>query len=376
MKRIFFLTFVLALAVVMTTSSQTYELRLTRTISANTLTIDVMIGNASPAFVPGTMTLLFNYNTSALSTPARVSANDGPWRAANDPDYNGLLLSTGTGYAGLTVEFAGDADNNGPTVTSAFKRVGSISFTILNKSLLPSLTWMGKGVTTQVFKVTTPGTAHDQTDITATGTFTNPADQPLPITLASFAVSPGPSSGHVKIEWATLSEVNNYGFEVERSADSSGSFETVPNGFVAGHGTTLEAHSYTFIDASAGPGRWFYRLKQLDLDGAERYSGTMCMDVVAGSRESAPIAFALLQNYPNPFNPESNIKFSVEQTGRATLQVYSITGQRVATLFDGLAESGQYYQVTFGGGKMASGAYIYRLQSGGKSSVKRMLLIR
>lgn len=376
MKRILSITSVLALAVVLTASSQTYEVRLARTISANTLTVDVMIGNASPAFVPGTMTLLFNYNTSALSTPARVAANDGPWRAANDADYNGLLLSTGAGYAGLTVEFAGGDDNNGTTVTSAFTRVGSISFTILNHNLFPSLTWTGKDITTQVFKVTTPGTAPDQTNITATGTFTNPADQPLPITLASFAVSPGTSSGNVKIEWSTLSEVNNYGFEVERSADSSGSFESVPNSFVAGHGTTLDVHSYTFIDASAAPGRWFYRLKQLDLDGAVRYSGTICMDVLASSGEAAPVAFALLQNYPNPFNPESTIKFSVEQTGRATLQVYSITGQRVATLFDGLAESGQYYHVTFGGTRLASGAYIYRLQSGGKSSVKRMLLIR
>jgi hypothetical protein len=376
MKRTLFVTLVLVLAVVMTASSQTFEVRLARTINANTLTIDVMLGNASPAFVPGTMTLLFNYNTSALSTPVRVSANDGPWRAANDADYNALLLSTGAGYAGLTVEFAGGDNNNGPTVTAAFTRVGSISFTILNKSLLPSLTWMGKGVTTQVFKVTTPGTAPDQTDITVNGTFTNPVDQPLPITLASFLVSPGSSSGNVKIEWATLSETNNYGFEVERSADSSGSFETVPNSFVAGHGTTLDAHSYAFVDVSAGPGRWFYRLKQTDLDGGARYSEAKSLDIVAGLRESAPIAFALLQNYPNPFNPQSNIKFSVEQTGRATLQVYSITGQLVATLFDGLAESGQYYAVTFGGGKFASGAYIYRLQSGGKSSVKRMLLIR
>ena len=377
MKHNLFLTAALVLAVVMTASSQSYELRLNRTLSPTTLTIDVMIGNASPSFVPGTMTLLFNYNTAALGSPTRVSASDGPWRAANDADYSALLLSSGTGYVGLTVEFGGGDDDNGPSLSTSFIRVGRIQFPILNKNLLPTLTWMGKGITTQVFKLTTPGTANGgQTNITATGTFTNPVDQPLPITLASFAVSPAASTGKVKIEWATISEINNYGFEVEKSADSSGSFETVPNSFVAGHGTTLNSYTYSFVDASVSPGRWFYRLKQIDLGGGAQYSSSITVNMASASRESAPVAFALLQIYPNPFNPQSEIKFSVEQTGRATVQVYSITGQLVTTLFDGIAESGQYYLVTFGGVKLASGAYIYRLQSGGKSSVKRMMLLR
>ena len=93
-------------------------------------------------------------------------------------------------------------------------------------------------------------------------------------------------------------------------------------------------------------------------------------------KETSPIAFALMQNYPNPFNPESEIKFSVEKSGRATLQVFNVAGQLVATLFDGVAEAGQYYHIRFGSSHLASGVYFYRLQSFNKTDVKKMLLMR
>jgi len=62
-----------------------------------------------------------------------------------------------------------------------------------------------------------------------------------------------------------------------------------------------------------------------------------------------------MQNYPNPFNPETEIAFAVESTGKATLRVYNLLGQEVATLFDGLADPGRYYRVRFGGVGLPSG---------------------
>ena len=93
-------------------------------------------------------------------------------------------------------------------------------------------------------------------------------------------------------------------------------------------------------------------------------------------KETAPVVFALMQNNPNPFNPESEIKFSVEKSGRATLQVFNIAGQLVATLFDEVAEAGQYYHIRFGSSNLASGVYFYRLQSFNKTDVRKMLLVR
>jgi hypothetical protein len=90
----------------------------------------------------------------------------------------------------------------------------------------------------------------------------------------------------------------------------------------------------------------------------------------------APIEFSLKQNYPNPFNPATTITFSVEQTGQATLDVYNILGQKVMTLFDGMAEAGQYHHVRLDGSNLSSGIYFYRLQSGQKSDLKKLILLK
>jgi len=92
--------------------------------------------------------------------------------------------------------------------------------------------------------------------------------------------------------------------------------------------------------------------------------------------EVVPVKFALMQNYPNPFNPETQITFTVENAGKATLRVYNLLGQEVATLFDAPAETGRYYHVRFGGAGLPSGAYIYRLDSGQKVATMRMLLLK
>jgi hypothetical protein len=91
--------------------------------------------------------------------------------------------------------------------------------------------------------------------------------------------------------------------------------------------------------------------------------------------ETAPREFSLSQNYPNPFNPSTEIKFSVENSGHATLDVFSMLGQKVATLFDGRAEAGQYYNVQFNA-PVASGIYFYKLQSGTRTELKKMVLVK
>ncbi len=99
--------------------------------------------------------------------------------------------------------------------------------------------------------------------------------------------------------------------------------------------------------------------------------------VVAVKEQSEiPANFALHQNYPNPFNPSTTIKFSVEKTDRATLDVYNILGQHIARLYDEAAEAGVYHTVRFDAANFASGTYICRLQSGGKSQVRKFLLLR
>jgi hypothetical protein len=89
-----------------------------------------------------------------------------------------------------------------------------------------------------------------------------------------------------------------------------------------------------------------------------------------------PKSFSLSQNYPNPFNPSTMIEFSLPQKSHATLKVYNVLGQEVATLLDGVKEAG-VFRVTFDAGKLSSGMYIYRLNAdGGISESKRMMLLK
>lgn len=85
--------------------------------------------------------------------------------------------------------------------------------------------------------------------------------------------------------------------------------------------------------------------------------------------------FHLEQNYPNPFNPSTLIGFQLPVSGQTRLSVYDILGREVAVLADGRMSAGSH-RVTFDATGLASGIYIYRLESGGKTVTRRMLLIK
>jgi hypothetical protein len=70
------------------------------------------------------------------------------------------------------------------------------------------------------------------------------------------------------------------------------------------------------------------------------------------------------------------VKFSVPSTGQATVRVYTMVGQEVAMLFDGVAEAGRYYAVPFNAAQLASGVYFYRLVTEQKTDVRRMMLVK
>jgi len=199
---------------------------------------------------------------------------------------------------------------------------------------------------------------------------------PLPVQLASFTARLAPNN-LVHLEWMTVSETNNYGFEVQKRLGTAGAFFTIDGSFIAGHGTTSEPHWYSYIDPTTSPGDWRYRLKQIDLDGRTSYSEPIEVTVPTGVHGNVvPTVFALEQNYPNPFNPETEIRFSVAVTGRATLEVFDVRGRKVASVFDSVAEAGKQYRTRFNAERLTSGVYFYKLVSGSSRATKKMLLVR
>jgi hypothetical protein len=201
------------------------------------------------------------------------------------------------------------------------------------------------------------------------------SEPPLPVQLASFTGAMV-DEHTVRLEWTTLGEVNNYGFIVQRRMITEQAFVGLPNGFVPGHGTTNVPQHYRLTDNTAGRGTWFYRLKQIDLDNTAHYTDPIRIDIVTDVNVHEPIDFSLSQNYPNPFNPSTKIEFSVATTERTLLEVYDVLGQRVTTLFDGVAQSGQLYTVAFDAWNLGGGMYFYRLQNGNRSDMKKLLLLK
>jgi hypothetical protein len=82
--------------------------------------------------------------------------------------------------------------------------------------------------------------------------------------------------------------------------------------------------------------------------------------------------YRLSQNYPNPFNPGTTITFALEQTEQATVTVYTVLGQEVATLFRGIATAHVQYALAFDATRLPSGMYFYTLRSAHRYEVKKM----
>jgi len=88
-----------------------------------------------------------------------------------------------------------------------------------------------------------------------------------------------------------------------------------------------------------------------------------------------PLEITLNQNYPNPFNPSTQIQYALPESGQVRLDVYTITGQLVATLVNETMNAGTH-SITFNANSLASGVYLYRLQTGSVVLTKKMTLLK
>ncbi|MCP4580444.1 MAG: T9SS type A sorting domain-containing protein, partial [candidate division Zixibacteria bacterium] len=88
-----------------------------------------------------------------------------------------------------------------------------------------------------------------------------------------------------------------------------------------------------------------------------------------------PAHIALNQNFPNPFNSSTNISFSLKDNGPVRLEIFDVTGSLVETLIDEYMPIGNY-DINWNAEDCASGTYIYKLTSGGNTSVQKAVLIK
>ena len=194
-----------------------------------------------------------------------------------------------------------------------------------------------------------------------------------PVQLATFtATFVGAQS--VRLDWTTLSELNNFGFHVQKMESGNPPVD-IPNSFIPGHGTTLERHAYTFTDSAVGTGPHAYRLRQTDLDGSDHFSEPVQAEIPTGVAQEPPRAYLLFQNYPNPFNPSTVISYQLQTTGFVHLAVYDPLGRLITTLVDGVQNPG-VKTVRWNGAGSAAGVYYCVLKAGSRVETRTLVLIR
>ena len=187
----------------------------------------------------------------------------------------------------------------------------------------------------------------------------------LPVELTSFTVSV--KDGKPCLKWNTATEINNSGFEIQRSYD-----KTVWNnvGFVKGMGTSSNSAEYMFIDNMPGQtGTVYYRLRQVDFNGSASLSKEVEINL------NKEMSYSLGQNYPNPFNPSTNISYSLPNDSYVSIKVYDVLGKEVMTLVNENKKAGSY-KINLNCSSLNSGVYFYTMKAGNTRQTRKFVLMK
>lgn len=190
---------------------------------------------------------------------------------------------------------------------------------------------------------------------------------------------------HPQLRWSANTEPDLSYYYIYRKVDD-GEWENIVH---------FEPPDTTYIDYEieiGGSGQGFivasYMVKAMDSE--EKFSNPSNIATTLGvwsdeGEDSKPFAQSdnvllprkteLYQNYPNPFNPTTSIRFGLPEESKVVITVYSITGEYVATLLNSKMTEG-YHQVIFDASELASGIYLYRIQAGDFTQVRKMMLIK
>ncbi|MHC1736579.1 MAG: T9SS type A sorting domain-containing protein [Ignavibacteriaceae bacterium] len=243
-----------------------------------------------------------------------------------------------------------------------------------------NLTWLMNGaIRTKIFG-TVDGLAGIEYTNSA-GTTNNPSgtvtysvdltNAPLPIELSSFIASA--QGRNIELKWATATEVNTSLFQIERKEIKENSTESSWKkvGEIKASGNSNSPKEYNFTDKKLNSGKFSYRLKMVDIDGTYEFSDAVEAEI------DLPKEYGISQNYPNPFNPTTRIDYQLPNDSKVILELFSITGEKVATLLEGEITAGYYnYQLSTSSFGLSSGIYLYRIVAGDFVSVKKMVVLK
>ncbi|MDX9758106.1 MAG: T9SS type A sorting domain-containing protein [Bacteroidota bacterium] len=186
---------------------------------------------------------------------------------------------------------------------------------------------------------------------------------PNPVELRAF-------TAHVKndvvvLRWRTATELNNFGFEVERALPHA-AWETI--GFVPGNGTVFSPRSYEFRDVSPPRTEVLrYRLRQIDRDGRFEYSP------IVEAQRAHPTAMAITGSFPAPARAMTTINYAITQPGPVRLILNDIRGRVLRQVDEATAEAGAH-SVLLDMTGVPPGVYLLRLIQAGLEEFRPLIV--
>lgn len=142
--------------------------------------------------------------------------------------------------------------------------------------------------------------------------------EPLPVEMTYFEADYKENAHKARLEWATASETQNKGFNIQRSTDGQ-SFDSI--GFAEGRGTSTESHKYQFTDRQlpVSVSSVYYRLKQKDLDGGHEYSNVKSIELGDKTEQSVKL-------YPNPFREKFTVEVTLDNAASVQMWLFDQNG--------------------------------------------------
>ncbi|MEQ9298498.1 MAG: T9SS type A sorting domain-containing protein [Cyclobacteriaceae bacterium] len=293
-----------------TVTGQSYDLRFVEESNdGSTLEIKVQMSYTITAAV-GSSNLVFSYNGAKVNSPALSVAHN--FDQALDSDYAVMTL-TEPEISTVSLNIELQADDMGTSLSAGvWTDVATVSFTILDNTGTADFQWEVSGTEETVAYL-----EDNSTLLSASGLLDESV--PLPVELTSFeAIN---ETGRIRLRWTTATELNNEYFQVLRSKSGT---EWTGLGTVDGHGTTNEPQYYTFFDETAPVGSWYYKLKQVDFDGAFEYSSII--RVYRGEEDFA------VSIYPSPTTGNVNVHLQgLSAEEKLAYRVLNLLGQELVS---------------------------------------------
>ncbi len=185
---------------------------------------------------------------------------------------------------------------------------------------------------------------------------------PLPVELLDFNVQVVENKT-ISLKWTTSTEINNSGFEIERSTDG---IHFIKIAWVEGNGNSNAIIEYSFIDKEVTKGTYYYRLKQIDFDDEFEYSETKSASIL--SREGNVVSFFI----PNPSNSNAVLEFNLNQDSEVTIEIYNNIGKLV-DFKTKLLSSGSD-RVLINTNKYSSGIYIAKISINDEKFTRKLIV--